>query len=358
MEPMPRLRVQNLSYRLGDFSLELDLDLPEGDFGLIVGPSGCGKSTLLRLIAGLLEAGSGSIELGGRELRGLAPELRRVGLVFQDFALFPHLSARDNIGYGPRLAGQARAVWRGEVEAIAASFHIEELLDRRPSELSGGEQQRVALARSLAARPELLLLDEPLSSLDASLRRELRGEIRDRVKEAGVSAIQVSHDLEEALALADRLFVMREGRIVESGRPEEVWSRPRTAFAAGLLGRGPVFPVEGFERHGAELFALTGEGRFQVEAGPEGADPAGRSSVLLPMASLKIAEGRGGDGCLGGKVLASSYSGETRRLGLHGEGGRLFEIEVPASIRPRLGDFLCFGIAAGAAILVEGLPED
>lgn len=354
---MPSLDIRELEYRSGDFALHVDLGLEAGEYGLIVGPSGSGKSTLLRLVAGLLEASSGSIELGGRELRGLAPEERRVGLVFQDYALFPHLSARGNIEYGLKLAGLGRSERRKASQALGSAFHIGELLDRLPSALSGGEQQRVALARSLAAKPDLLLLDEPLSSLDPSLRRELRAEIKERVTDAGVMALQVSHDLEEALAMADRLFVMDAGRIVEAGRPENIWERPRTAFAARLVGRGPVLQVEAFESLGTVLLARTAEGAFPLGIGSREGSRKGPLSLLLPSDRLEpIKAGTvpaSGEHILQGQVLGSSYAGATRRIGLQGKGGR-FEVSVGAEHCPQAGETMAFRLTGAGAILLEG----
>lgn len=357
---MPSLSIRKLEYRTRDFSLRLDLGLEAGEFGMIVGPSGSGKSTLLRLVAGLLEASSGSIVLGGRELRGLAPEERRVGLVFQDYALFPHLSARGNIEYGLRIAGLPRPGRRAASQALGEAFHLGALLDRLPSALSGGEQQRVALARSLAVKPDLLLLDEPLSSLDPGLRRELRAEIRERVREAGVLALQVSHDLEEALAMGDRLFVMDAGRIVEAGKPEQIWERPRTAFAARLVGRGPVLPVEGIETLGTVPRARTAEGAFPFAACETDRGPSQKGSLCLLLPSDRLEPlpagtvPAPGESLLCGQVLGSSYAGATRRIGLQGKIGK-FEVSVGSEHRPQAGEMLAFRLTGPGGILVDGV---
>lgn len=353
---MSSLSVDGLKYRLGDFSLEVDLELENGQFGLILGPSGCGKSTLLRLLAGLLCPESGSILLGGRQLAGLSPEKRKVGLVFQDYALFPQISARRNMEYGLRLKGLSKKARTDEIEAMAASFHIETLLDRLPAELSGGEQQRIALARSLAVRPELLLLDEPLSSLDQGLRRELRAEIRAQVKEAKVAAIMVSHDLDEALAMADRIFVMQDGKIVEAEGPEALWESPRTAFAARLLGRGPVLRVLSLEKMGTVLVARTEEGDFPVlDPAPDQPTARGEWSLLLPSEKLSlVSKGtvpQPGQGVLEGRVISSAYRGDKRSILLKGS-SHSFEIEVGGRIVPQPGEALAF--AAGPGILVRG----
>ena len=276
------LEIRQIRKSWSDFSLDITLALESGAIGTILGPSGCGKSTLLRLIAGLEQPDSGSILLGGRELRALSPEKRKIGMVFQDFALFPQLSVRKNIGYGPRMRGEGRVEVERRVEELAESFGIKPLLDRQPSSLSGGEQQRVALARALAASPDLVLLDEPLSSLDTGLRERLRAEIADRLKEARVSALFVTHDVAEAFAVADRVFVMEVGRIVEEGEPRELYERPRKAYTARFLGRGPLVPVLRIENGALGPVALTEFGNFRFSGEKPDGDRAPLS--FLPAA--------------------------------------------------------------------------
>jgi iron(III) transport system ATP-binding protein len=216
----------------------VDLQVEQGELVAVLGPSGCGKTTLLRLLAGFERPDAGTIAVGGAELAGpqtfVAPEKRRIGMVFQDYALFPHLDVEGNVGFGlaRRAADERRALVQRTLELVglqhkAASY---------PHELSGGERQRVALARALAPEPELVLLDEPFSSLDASLRADLRREVELILRDAGATALLVTHDQEEALSLADRLAVMNEGRIVQVGAPVEVYGRPATRWAAQFVG--------------------------------------------------------------------------------------------------------------------------
>ena len=357
---MPGLEVKRLSYARPPFSLSLDLELPASCFGVLLGPSGCGKSTALRLIAGLEEAESGQIFLGGRDISHAPPEKRRIGLVFQDFALFTHLSVRKNIEYGLRIAGKGALERKAKVEAIAEAFHIAALLERMPQELSGGEQQRVALARSIAAEPELILLDEPLSSLDASLRRELRLEILSRVKEAGISAILVTHDVEEALSMADRLFLMEGGRIRAAGRPEELYERPDSLFAARLLGSGSPIPIRAWGKTESGLLARTALGDFACEAGlakPEGGSPlalgyfihlkreggsllaelgdSGRSSS---MTRGRASEKEGKEGAvIKGRIVSLAYVGGRRRVVIEAE-ETMAEIDLWTGARMAPGD--------------------
>jgi ABC-type Fe3+/spermidine/putrescine transport system ATPase subunit len=212
------------------------LDFASRSLSVILGPSGSGKSTLLRLIAGLEFPEAGRVLLDGADQRDVSPEARRVGLVFQDGALFPHLDVAGNVGFALRAQRLSRASREERVTELLALVDMRAFGPRRVTTLSGGERQRVALARALAARPRALLLDEPLASLDRNLREELRGVIRRLHDELELTTILVTHDREEALALADRLVLMRAGRVVEEGAPEEMFRAPRTAFAARFLG--------------------------------------------------------------------------------------------------------------------------
>lgn len=238
-----RLEIENLHIEQGTFILELSLELESGKLGVILGPSGCGKSTLLRAIAGLTSRGSGKIRLGDREIQTLAPEYRNIGFVFQDFALFPRLSVRDNISYGLVVRKIAKDERARIVSSLAITLKIEHLLDRTPGDLSGGEQQRVALARALAIKPDIVLLDEPLSSLDAELRRDLRNFIKENLAASGATALYVTHDLEEALEMADTLFIMREGALAAHGKPENIIKYPPDPATARFIGLGPVIPA-------------------------------------------------------------------------------------------------------------------
>jgi iron(III) transport system ATP-binding protein len=221
----------------------VSLSVPEGEVCALLGPSGCGKTTMLRLIAGFERPDAGSVRVGGRLLVGegtyLAPERRRVGMVFQDYALFPHLDVARNVAYG---LGRGRHDAR--VDELLELVGMQGLGARMPGELSGGQQQRVALARALAATPELVLLDEPFSGLDAGLRAQVRQEVRAILLAAGVTALFVTHDQEEALSLADTVAVMRDGRIEQVGTPEEVYGRPATRWIASFLGEADVLPAQ------------------------------------------------------------------------------------------------------------------
>jgi ABC-type Fe3+/spermidine/putrescine transport system ATPase subunit len=363
------LEIADLSKQWPDFRLHVALDLRDGEIAALLGPSGCGKSTFLRLLTGLIRPDSGEITMDGKRIEGLSPEKRGIGMVFQDFALFPSMSVRRNIEYGPRMKRTSRDVRRSLAEGLASSFEISGLLDRSPSTLSGGEQQRVALARALAAGPRLVLLDEPLSSLDANLRRRLRSEIAERLRRANVMAIHVTHDVEEAFAVADRLFLMGDGTVIEAGAPEELYARPRTAYGARFLGRGPVLPCSGIEAVNfaqASARAHTAIGSFyssfHAADASRGADFSRRRlSLFFPAESARILSGSSAsdtvseDNCVSGLVVDSVFAGRFRRLRLEcAASHEIIELEIPPEIRPVRGERLLFRIPPDACIL---LPE-
>jgi spermidine/putrescine transport system ATP-binding protein len=212
-----------------------DLAVPAGEFFALLGPSGCGKTTTLRMVAGLETPTAGSIRIGGRDVTSLPSYQRPVNTVFQSYALFPHMSVKENVAFGLR----RRRVrdWKGRTEEFLRLVELHHLADRRPGQLSGGQQQRVALARALVNQPEILLLDEPLGALDMKLRRQMQSELKRLQAEVGLTFIHVTHDQEEAMSMADRLAVMNEGRIEQIGAPEDLYHLPRTAFVANFLGR-------------------------------------------------------------------------------------------------------------------------
>ena len=214
----------------------IDLDIPDGEFTVLVGPSGCGKSTLLRAIAGLEEIDGGTIEIDGEVVNDMRPRDRDVAMVFQDYALYPHMTVAGNIGLSLRARGVAKPETAERVKRTAEMLDIAALLDRYPRQLSGGQRQRVAIGRAIVRNPRLFLFDEPLSNLDAQLRDEMRSEIKRLHQELGTTMIYVTHDQIEAMTLADRIVLLREGRIEQVGTPLDLYERPATRFVAGFLG--------------------------------------------------------------------------------------------------------------------------
>ena len=224
---------------------DLSLTVPRGKLVALLGPSGCGKSTTLRMIAGLVPVSSGRIVVGDRDITGTPPHRRDIGLVFQSYALFPHLSVAQNIAFGLKTRGFGRAEIARKVEDAIRLVHLQGLAERYPKQLSGGQQQRVALARALVIEPSMLLLDEPLSNLDAKLRDEMRNEIRDIQQRLAITTVFVTHDQVEALAMCDLVAVMNQGRLEQVGTPLDVYERPATAFVAGFVGRTNRFEATG-----------------------------------------------------------------------------------------------------------------
>ncbi|WEF24741.1 sn-glycerol-3-phosphate ABC transporter ATP-binding protein UgpC [Paracoccus sp. S3-43] len=214
----------------------VDLDIGPGEFVVFVGPSGCGKSTLLRMIAGLEEVTDGLVEIGGRDVTDLDPSQRGIAMVFQSYALYPHMSVRENLGFGLRMAHTPAAEIESQVLAAARILKIEPLLDRRPGQLSGGQRQRVAIGRAIVRKPEVFLFDEPLSNLDAELRVSMRIEIARLHRELGNTMVYVTHDQTEAMTLADKIVVLRDGRIEQTGTPRQVYEDPDNSFVAGFIG--------------------------------------------------------------------------------------------------------------------------
>jgi multiple sugar transport system ATP-binding protein len=215
---------------------EMDVTIHDGEFFALLGPSGCGKTTLLRTIAGLEKSTSGSIKIGDREVTNMEPGQRRVAMVFQDYALFPHMSIADNIAYPLKIQKVAKTERHSRAEEVGDKLSLQGLLERRPGQLSGGQQQRVALARAVTSRPDVFLFDEPLSNLDARLRLEARTFLKKLQLDLGVTTVFVTHDQAEALALADRIAIMRSGKMQQLGTPREVFQRPANTFVASFVG--------------------------------------------------------------------------------------------------------------------------
>ena len=223
----------------------VSLELGEGEFLVLVGPSGCGKTTLLRMIAGLEEISGGTISVDGRVINGVAPADRDIAMVFQNYALYPHMTVRENLSFGLRMRKVEKAEIERRVGEAAETLGLGELLHRRPKELSGGQRQRVALGRAIVRRPKLFLFDEPLSNLDAKLRVQMRAELKRLHRQLKVPAVYVTHDQEEAMTLGDRIAVMKDGKVRQLGRPLDVYAKPADRFVAGFVGTPPMNFLEG-----------------------------------------------------------------------------------------------------------------
>ena len=297
---------------------DVTLEVQTGEIFGVLGPSGCGKTTLLRLIAGFERPETGTVTVGGTLVAGdgtwVSPERRRIGMVFQDYALFPHLTVERNVGFGvPRGAG-------ADTQRALELVGLQHKADRHPHELSGGERQRVALARALAPGPEIVLLDEPFSNLDATLRADLRREVELILRDADTSAILVTHDQEEALSLADRLALMREGRIVQVGAPEEVYAQPSERWAAQFVGEVNVLPgvLRGDAVH-------TEIGSFDL-ASPAGGDAQGSVHVAVRPEQLEFRQGREPNA----EVVEREFRGHDVLYRLRHRAGRTLLVQLPS----------------------------
>jgi multiple sugar transport system ATP-binding protein len=232
----------------------IDLEVADREFIALVGPSGCGKSTTLRMIAGLEPISGGNLKIGGRIVNDLPPRARNLAMVFQSYALYPHMTVRENMGFSLKIAGQPQAEIDARVADAARTLDLEALLERRPAQLSGGQRQRVAMGRAIVRNPDVFLFDEPLSNLDAKLRTQMRTEIKKLHAKVQSTVIYVTHDQVEAMTLSDRIVIMRDGHIEQVGTPEEVFKRPATRFVAGFIGSPPMNLVEAVVDDGRVVF--------------------------------------------------------------------------------------------------------
>jgi len=300
-----------------------------GRFLVLLGPSGCGKSTTLRLIAGLEQASSGRIAIGGADVTSLSPSARRISMVFQSYALFPHMTVAENIVFGLRVRSVPPAERQSRLEKTAALLGLSQLLERKPSQLSGGQQQRVALGRAIIAETPVCLMDEPLSNLDAQLRQEMRREIRALQQKLGITMVYVTHDQTEAMTMADQVILLRNGRIEQDGTPEELYARPASVFAARFIGTPPMnvlSPVDGVRvgvrPEDVRLGDEGAQGDADVAAVVESLEYHGADSIVACRAGEDTILARVPKARLAGRVPAA---GDRVRLGWDRAGEHYFD---------------------------------
>jgi len=350
----PALRLQALVKRFGAHAAVdgVDLAVALGEFVTLLGPSGCGKTTTLNLIAGFLAPDSGFIALNGRLVQDLPPFKRDLGMVFQDYALFPHMSVADNVAFGLKMRGVSREETATRVAEALSLVKLDGFDARRPNQLSGGQRQRVALARALVIRPAMLLLDEPLSNLDLKLREEMRGEISALQRRLGIATVFVTHDQDEALTMSDRIAVMSEGRIEQIGTPAEIYERPATRFVASFIGSINIVPAKVAE------VPVNGFARLETPAGPAiahvGSASSGRSVMLtIRPERLKLAEAGGapaGAVAWSARVVRVVYTGARLEVQLRLADGSEAVAEATNDGRTSLGE--------GQGIVAWFRPED
>jgi multiple sugar transport system ATP-binding protein len=325
----------------------LDLRIDDGEFFALLGPSGCGKTTLLRTIAGLEQASEGTVSIGDREVTRLEPGKRNVAMVFQDYALFPHMTVAENIAYPLRVRHESRDRRRKVAEETSAELSLAQYLDRRPGQLSGGQQQRVALARAIAMNADVLLLDEPLSNLDARLRLEARTFLKRLQRELEVTTVFVTHDQAEALALADRIAVLESGRLRQLGTPREVFQRPADTFVANFIGSTPMNQLDGTIR--ADHIEAVGA-RLPRPLGVDQVDGPIKLGIRPEYLTLRPAEEPGG---ITGKVSIVENLGVTALVILDCAEGIQLGVTVHESEEPSVGDTLTATPEPGRILLFD-----
>ncbi|HMQ40977.1 MAG TPA: ABC transporter ATP-binding protein [Paracoccus sp. (in: a-proteobacteria)] len=305
---------------------QLNLSIEPGQLVTLLGPSGCGKTTTLRMLAGLETPTEGAIMIGGQDVTRLPPNRRDVTMVFQSYALFPHMSVLANIAYGLESEGIAKAEARGMAEKGLDLVGLAGLGERLPSELSGGQQQRVAVARALVLEPQVLLLDEPLSNLDARLRRRVRTEIRELQQRLGFTAVYVTHDQDEALAVSDRIVVMKDGVIAQDGAPRDLYESPASEFIADFIGEANVIECEVLSVEGEQARVRVGGAEIGLPA--RGARPGAARLAVRPGAFRVECEGDG----LEGKVATAAYLGDHIEYEIDSPAGRLFVVDDTGTV--------------------------
>lgn len=267
--------------------IDFSLSVSKGEFIAFLGPSGCGKTTALRMIAGFETISSGEMLIKGERMNEVRAEHRPTSMIFQNYALFPHMSVRRNIGYGLEIKGLARAARDAKIDRILATFGLEDIADKKPDRLSGGQRQRIALARGLVVEPDILLLDEPLGALDANLRKAIQNELKLLQKTLGVTFVFVTHAQSEALALSDRIVVMNQGRIEQISPPHQLYTRPNTGFVAQFIGSNTIFDGKITSLSGERAVVETRFGQFSGK--PNGALVAGgRAHIVIPAEAIKM----------------------------------------------------------------------
>ncbi|MBP1806832.1 ABC transporter ATP-binding protein [Rubellimicrobium aerolatum] len=331
--------LEGVGHRFGEHRAlgGIGLEIAAGDYVTLLGPSGCGKTTLLSILGGFLRPEEGRVRIGGRDVTAVPPARRPTATVFQDYALFPHMTLRDNVGFGPRMAGMGRVARHRVAEEKLALVGLAGAGGKRPHELSGGQRQRVALARALAVEPDVLLLDEPLGALDLKLRRAMQEELKALQRRVGTTFVHVTHDQEEAMAIADRVVVMNAGRIEDEGPPDRVYRRPRSLFAAGFMGETNRIP------------GRRGPGGLETPLGPVPlALPGDAARVVVCLRPESLKDGAG-DWDLGpARVEEATFLGAHVRARLVPE--RAPELRLVAHLPP--------GWEPGAALRLAADPAD
>ena len=332
---VPAIEALALTRRFGTVTAldRVSLAVARGEFFSFLGPSGCGKTTLLRIVAGLDSPDVGSLRLAGKEALDIPAHRRAVNMVFQSYALFPHMTVQDNVAFGLRMKKLPAGEIQTRVRAIMELVRISELASRKPSQISGGEKQRVALARALVNEPEVLLLDEPLGALDLKLRKELQQELRALQRRTGITFLHVTHDQDEALSMSDRIAVMNAGRIVQLGASEQIYERPRTRFVATFLGGCNLLTARVRDRNGTTLVAETPVGDLRLTTN----DPRNEFSVAIrPEKILAAPNDANAPNCFTGTIVETAYAGAETHSIVRVRDYSLRVVSVNTAVAPRI----------------------
>ncbi len=353
---MATVSIRNAQKAFGDVEIikGVNLDIKDGEFCVFVGPSGCGKSTLLRMIAGLEDFTSGSLQIGDKEMVGIEPADRGVAMVFQSYALYPHMTVRDNIGFGLRMTGHDRADIEKRTQHAANMLQLGPLLDRKPSQLSGGQRQRVAIGRAIVRKPEVFLFDEPLSNLDAALRVQMRIEIGKLHHDLKATMIYVTHDQVEAMTMADKIVVLHGGMIEQVGSPLELYHRPNKMFVAGFIGSPKMnfIPATVSSLKGKSVtVGLPGGGKTTVDMATS--PPAVGTKLTLGIRPEHITLGGTGNGAIKGAVRVAEYLGSETMYYVALADGSEIAVKADGLAKEKAGDSLAMSLPQAASHLFD-----
>jgi spermidine/putrescine transport system ATP-binding protein len=355
----PDLVLEDVSKSFGDVIAvdQVSLQVEKGEFYSLLGPSGCGKTTTLRLVAGFENPDQGRVVIAGRDVTDTSPNHRKVNTVFQQYALFPHLSVEDNVAFGLKQAKIAKPELTRRLDEVLARVRLSDLRGRRPRELSGGQQQRVALGRALINEPTVLLLDEPLAALDLKLRKAMQQELKKLQERVGITFIYVTHDQEEALTLSDRIAVMNEGHILQEGTPNDIYERPRTRFVADFIGQTNLF--EGTVEHDGAEVTVRDESGLLIRCAPTNFARVGEKvAVSVRPEKIVPANGAAADNVVDGTLLRRTYQGDIVQYHILLRGGRELTLQrqndsLGSTIEWDVGQRVDVGWSAASALVLE-----
>ncbi len=348
-----QVTIENITKEFGSLKAidDINLNIADGDFFTLLGPSGCGKTTLLRTIAGFYQPDGGRILFGDQVINNIPAHKRETGMVFQNYALFPHMNVFDNVAYGLRARKTAASEIKRLVPEILESVELGGFGERLPSQLSGGQQQRVALARALVIRPQVLLMDEPLSNLDAKLRVSMREEIRRIQKELGITTIYVTHDQEEAMAVSDKIAVFSKGRIEQTGTPAEIYFKPTSRFVADFMGNSNIIEAKALGYAGGVLEANVGNDKIKIMA-----DHAVEGDIALSLRPEWIRVDGDGSNSFEAEVISSTFLGSMLRYRVSAFGGQELVIEMhdpQRAVLKEAGEKLNFSFMPDRPVILE-----